>query len=42
MNKSWSKYHMDCPYCKKIIKVHIIFKPNADISPVTDIEELNE
>ncbi len=42
MKKSWSKYHLECPYCNKIIKVHIIFKPNLDVTPVTEIEECHE
>ncbi len=36
MNKAWSKYHLNCPYCNKIIKVHIIFKKKTGIETVTE------
>ncbi len=36
MNRAWSKYHLDCPYCNKKIKVHIIFKKESGIETVTE------
>ncbi len=42
MNKAWSKYHIDCPYCNKKLKVHIIFKKDANQDPVTEREDCNE
>ncbi len=39
--KSWSKYHLECPYCNKKIKVHIIFKKDFTNDPVTEREDCN-
>ncbi len=36
MNRAWSKYHLDCPYCNKKIKVHIIFKKENGIETVSE------
>ncbi len=39
MNNAWSKYHLDCPYCQKKIKVHIIFKKDHSDDPVSERED---
>ncbi len=41
MNKAWSKFHLDCPYCGNHFKVHIIFKKDHTKDPVTDREDCN-
>jgi len=41
MNRAWSKYHLECPYCNKKIKVHIIFKKESGIETVTERADLN-
>jgi len=36
MNQAWSKYHLECPYCNKTIKVHIIFKKSSAETVVSE------
>ncbi len=42
MNRAWSKFHLDCPYCDQKIKVHIIFKKESGIETVTERADINE
>jgi len=41
MNKAWSKFHLECPYCGEKMKVHIIFKKESGIETVTEREDCN-
>ncbi len=41
MDKAWSKYHLNCPYCNKKFKVHIIFKKDHKDDPVTERKDCN-
>ncbi len=41
MDKAWSKYHRDCPYCAKKFKGHIIFKKDHTHDPVSERSDIN-